>query len=111
MMSFGQRMAGARKSIRKSQEQLAKSIGVHAPLIGRYERGEVKPSIEVANKIANVLGTSLDYLVGNIDDQIGSDSMKRIVDLQSLEEEEKGHIYSIIDAYVRDVKARRAYAS
>jgi transcriptional regulator with XRE-family HTH domain len=33
-------------------------------IIGKYERNEVKPSIEVAAKIANALEVSLDYLVG-----------------------------------------------
>jgi transcriptional regulator with XRE-family HTH domain len=40
---------------------------VHAPVIGRYERNEVKPSIEVATKMAEVLQLSLDYLVGFAD--------------------------------------------
>ena len=33
-------------------------------IIGKYERGEPVPSIEVAKKIADALGVSLDYLVG-----------------------------------------------
>ncbi|WP_408733613.1 helix-turn-helix domain-containing protein [Neptunitalea lumnitzerae] len=33
----------------------------------RYERLEVKPSIEIARKIADALDVSLDYLVGNTD--------------------------------------------
>lgn len=36
------------------------------PVIGRYERDEVKPSIEVGSKIAEALEISLDYLAVNI---------------------------------------------
>jgi transcriptional regulator with XRE-family HTH domain len=46
-MLFGERLLSIRKAKKSSQEELAKAIGVHAPVIGRYERGEVKPSIEV----------------------------------------------------------------
>ena len=41
-MLFGERLASVRKSKKISQDELAKEIGAHAPVIGRYERGEVK---------------------------------------------------------------------
>lgn len=44
-MLFGERLALVRKKKKISQDELAKAIGVHAPVIGHYERGEVKPSI------------------------------------------------------------------
>ena len=55
-MLFGERLLQARNERKVSQEELAKILGVHAPIIGRYERGEVKPSIELATKIADALG-------------------------------------------------------
>ena len=42
-------------------------MGITAITIGRYERGEIKPSIEIAMKIAEALEFSLDYLVGSSD--------------------------------------------
>jgi len=33
-------------------------------MVGKYERGDASPSIEVAKKIADALEVSLDYLVG-----------------------------------------------
>jgi transcriptional regulator with XRE-family HTH domain len=50
-----------------SQDELAKKLDVHGAVIGRYERDEVKPSIEMAAAIAEALEVSLDYLVGNSD--------------------------------------------
>jgi transcriptional regulator with XRE-family HTH domain len=38
---------------------------VQGAIIGRDERDEVKPSVEVAAAIAEALEVSLDYLVGN----------------------------------------------
>lgn len=37
-------------------------------IIGRYERDEVTPSVEVASKLADVLDVSLDYLVAKMTD-------------------------------------------
>ena len=47
-----------------SREDLAKMIGTSGPIVGRYERGDMMPSVEIATKIANALEVSLDYLVG-----------------------------------------------
>jgi len=44
-------------------------VGTSAPIIGRYERNEIKPSIETAKNIADALGVTIDYLIG------GSDTM------------------------------------
>jgi ribosome-binding protein aMBF1 (putative translation factor) len=43
-MLFGERLQNAHKERIVSQDELGKMLGVHAPIIGRYERGEVKPS-------------------------------------------------------------------
>lgn len=47
-------------------------------VIGRYERDEVRPSIEVAAKIAQALGMSLDYLGGSSDMLLGADGGKKL---------------------------------
>jgi ribosome-binding protein aMBF1 (putative translation factor) len=39
---------------------LRAEAGIHANLIGRYERDEAIPSVEVASKIADALSVSLD---------------------------------------------------
>ena len=110
-MIFGQRLLEIRKTKKMSQEHLAKAIQVHAPVIGRYERSEVKPSIDVAKKLADALGISLDYLVGNTDLIIEQDLLNKVMDIQKLKIEDKNHVLFTIDAMLRDAKARQAYAS
>lgn len=110
-MLFGERLLAVRKKQKLSQEYLAKAIGAHAPVIGRYERGEVKPSIEVAYKLAKVLSVSLDFLVGNTEIELDSDLLQKIIDIQQLKKEDKGHLMYTIDAMLRDAKTRQAYAS
>ena len=109
-MLFGERLLSIRKKKKVSQDELAKQIGVHAPVIGRYERNEVKPSIEVATNIANALGISLDYLVGITDVNLDSEVLDLIIDVQKLKEEDNKHIMTTINALIRDAKARKTYS-
>jgi transcriptional regulator with XRE-family HTH domain len=57
-MSFGKRLLEARKKKGISQEEVAEKLGTKGPVIGRYERDEMKPSIEAAAKIADLLEVS-----------------------------------------------------
>lgn len=108
---FHKRLIELRKSKKYSQEELAKLIGVHPNILGRYERGEVKPSIDIAVSLADVLGVSLDYLVGKADIEYDKDIANRILTIQKLPENDKNHIFFTLDAMIRDAKARTAYAS
>lgn len=58
-MSFGKRLTEARKKKNISQEELAKLLNTKGPVIGRYERDEMKSSIEAAAKMADLLEVSL----------------------------------------------------
>ena len=108
-MLFGERLLSTRKKRKMSQDELAKQIGVHAPVIGRYERDEVKPSIETALKIAKALEVSLDYLTGLSDLELDKNVVDIITELQALNIEDKQHIVTTINALVRDAKARNTY--
>ncbi len=109
-MLFGERLLSTRKKMKMSQEELAKKVGVHAPVIGRYERDEVKPSIETAFKIAKALEVSLDYLTGLSDLELNESVINIINDLQGLNTEDKEHIFTTINALLRDAQARNTYA-
>jgi transcriptional regulator with XRE-family HTH domain len=80
-------------------------------IIGKYERDEVKPSIEVAMKIADALEVSLDYLVGKVSVELDAKTLKRLQDIQSFNEQDKAHIFELLDAFLRDRKTKKAYAS
>jgi transcriptional regulator with XRE-family HTH domain len=108
-ITFGNRLAEVRKEKKISQDAIAKKIGVHAAVIGRYERDEVKPSIEVAAQIAEAIEVSLDYLVGNTNLQLDKSIIKRIQDIQLLDQENKNHLFALMDAFLRAYKAKQAY--
>ena len=109
-MLFGERLLSTRKKKKISQDELAKMIGVHAPIIGRYEREEVKPSVEIATKIAEALEVSLDYLTGLSDLELDKNIIDVVTSLQKLNSEDKEHIFTTINALIRDAKARNTYA-
>ena len=99
-MEFGSTVVQLRKEQGISQTNLATQIGIHKNVLGRYERNEVLPSIEIALKIANVLDVSLDYLVGKIDVEMDKTTRKRILEVSKFDEDDRLHIFSVIDAFI-----------
>lgn len=68
-MEFKDRIKQARIKKGLSQSDLAKAIGVHVTNISRYERGENRPTSDVLTKLANALGTTVDFLMsGSLND-------------------------------------------
>ena len=110
-MTFGERVVVLRKQLKLSQDDLAKKVGTSAPIIGRYERNEIKPSIEVAAKISDSLGVSVDYLIGQSDKMIFYKKlMKRMEDIEELSSEEKNVVYQVIDMALAYSKTKKAFA-
>ena len=62
MNTLGQNIRNARLAARLSQEQLADRIPISAGAIGHYENGRHQPSVETLEKIAEVLGVSVEEL-------------------------------------------------
>ena len=54
MDTFGKKLKEAREAKSFSQAELARQIVVHHSIIGKYERDEVKPSIGVVKRMADV---------------------------------------------------------
>ncbi|NOW99167.1 helix-turn-helix domain-containing protein [Mucilaginibacter sp. SG564] len=109
MMTFGNRLTSIRKERKVSQSDLGIKAGVHANLIGRYERDEALPSVEVAGKIADALSVSLDYLVGKADKQIDQTLLDKVLSIQQLPDEDREHIMYAIDGLIQHAKTKFAY--
>ncbi len=111
MASFGDKITSLRKQKNISQTELAELSGASREAIGKYERGEAAPSIDVAKRIADVLGVTLDFLAGG-DSAAAFDkqTIKRMTELEKLNEEDKKCVLFTLDALLRDAKARKAYA-
>ncbi len=99
-MTFGKKVAVERKKKGYSQEELAKKVGTISVTIGRYERDEIKPSIDIASKLADALEVSLDYLTGKTDIEMDKDIKKRILEVFKFNDEDRASLYSVIDAFI-----------
>jgi transcriptional regulator with XRE-family HTH domain len=108
-MTFGEKIASLRKKKGYSQSELAEHVGIISITIGRYERDEIKPAVDTAAKIAEALDVSLDYLTGSSDALLEKSLVKKITDIQSLPDNDKAHLFALMDAFLRDHKTKKAY--
>ena len=105
-------MGDIRKEKDWSQTDLANESGVSREMIGKYERGEAIPSVDAAKKIADALEVSLDFLVGEgINSKLDKHALKRLQDIDHLEDDKKKTLFDLIDTYIRDAKTRKAHAA
>ncbi len=104
-MAFADRLSFARKQKKIRQSDLGTLVGTSGDIIGKYERGENTPSIEVATKIADALGVTLDYLVKDSQyEQVDNDTLKRLKDIQMMSAENKEHVFALLDAFIKQTK-------
>ncbi len=90
------------------------SVGMNTSytVIGKYERDEMTPSIEVARKLAKLLDTTVGYLLGETNEVNvlkDPDILKRLNNIAALIETDKSHILYTIDNLLASVKTRLAY--
>ncbi len=109
-MTFGERILSIRKRLKWSQDELAKKVGTSAPIIGRYERNEIKPAIDTAKNIADKLGVTIDFLLGGDEMIMDKNLLQKIKDIESFTEDEKTKIYDLIDMAISYHKTKKAYS-
>lgn len=111
MLDIGNKIIELRKAKDWSQAELAKAVEASRDIIGKYERNENSPSVEMALKIAKVFDVPVDYLLREGKHaSYDRDTVKRLEDIQTLDGSTKSVLFNIIDTYLRDAKARKAYA-
>jgi transcriptional regulator with XRE-family HTH domain len=65
MAVLGERVLLLRRRCKLQQRELAARVGVHYNTLSRVEQGRIRTlNTEVAAKLAQALGTTVDYLVG-----------------------------------------------
>jgi len=103
MSTFGKKLREAREAKGLSQQELAKSIGSIHTVIGRYERDEMKPSIDVVKRLAEELGTTVGYL---IDEAKEANLLKdpamlmRFQEIDLLNDRDKECVFTFLDAFL-----------
>lgn len=109
-MKLGDKILELRKQNGLNREELGKFVGTSGAMIGKYERNEMVPSVEMAKKIAEALKVSLDYLAGSSSFAIkNKEMMDRLENIETLPNDDKEKIFNYMDLIIRDAKARQAY--
>jgi len=111
-MKIGDRIVQLRKDKGLSQTDLAAAIKASREAISKYERNEASPSVEVASKIAEVFEVTIDYLIGkNHNMAVDKKTLKRMEDIDKLDDGTKDKLFFLIDNVVQNSKAKKAFAS
>ena len=114
MDDLGPHILHLRRARGMSQGDLARAIGASRNIVGRYERSEALPSAESAVKLARALDVTVDRLLG-LDDgtapERDPEALARADALAALPAPDRDAAYRLIDALVRDARAREAYAA
>jgi transcriptional regulator with XRE-family HTH domain len=111
MLNIGSKIKELRKAKSWSQEDLAKEIGSSRIMIGKYERNDNAPSIEVLLKMARAFDVTVDYLIG--EGQLSTydkDVLKRIEDIEQLDDETRSKLFFLIDNIIQNFKTKQAFS-
>lgn len=110
MLDIESKITELRKQKNWSQSDLAEDIGASRDIIGKYERNENSPSVEMALKIAKVFDVPVDYLQGEGKHaSYDKETVKRLEEIEALDKDTRVVLFDVIDTYLKDFKTRKAY--
>lgn len=115
--TMGERFQQLRKNIGLTQADLAKKIGISHTQMARYEIKNIYPPADVLKNLADVFGTTIDFLVMGDNESKAQASLRdtelinQFKKISALPDEEKTLVLKMITAYVRDFNTQQAYAS
>jgi transcriptional regulator with XRE-family HTH domain len=111
MLNIGDKIIQLRKQLNLSQNELAEKINVSRTIIGNYERNTNLPSIEILLKMAKTFNVTIDYLIGEGEfSSYDKEIIKRIEDIDKLDEETKKHLFFLVDNVIQNFKTKKAFA-
>jgi transcriptional regulator with XRE-family HTH domain len=113
MDTFGKKLRECREAKNLSQKDLASILNTSYSVIGKYERDEMIPSIEVAKNIAKTLDTTVGYLLGETEQvNLFKDPamLNRFNEIEKLDSENKNHIITVVDGFIQALKFKNIAA-
>lgn len=111
-LNIGYKISMLRKDRKWSQSDLAKEIEASREIIGKYERNENLPSIEMVLKMSKAFGVTIDYLIGNGEyASYDKETVERINDIQKMDNTTKDVLFNVIDTYIQNFKTKQAFIS
>ena len=111
-LNIGHKISMLRKAKKWSQSDLAKQIEASREIIGKYERNENLPSIEMVLKLSKAFGVTIDYLIGNGEyASYDKETVERINNIQKMDSDTKDVLFNVIDTYIQNFKTKQAFIS
>lgn len=109
MTNFSEKLKKLRRDKGWSQDEFGEKIGIHGRHVGKYETSKALPNADTLLKIADVFEVSIDYLLRDEDDFYLASTKKfpdqrlltQLALINSLPQEDKNVIASLIDAFVK----------
>lgn len=93
-----------------SQGDLAQQIGASREMIGKYERNENLPSIEMVARMAKAFSVTVDFLIGEGENaSYDKETVERINDIQKMDNDTKSILFNVIDTYIQNFKTKQAF--
>ena len=109
-LNIGTIISTLRKEKGWSQNELAQNIGASREIIGKYERNENLPSIEMVAKMAKAFHVTVDYLIGQGENaSYDKETVERINDIKKMDTNTKSVLYNVIDTYIQNFKTKQAF--
>jgi len=112
MLNIGSKISFLRKGKGWSQGDLAEQISASREIIGKYERNENSPSLEMALKMAKAFGVTVDFLLGEGEfSSYDQDTIERINSIRKMDTHTKSVLFNVIDTYIQNFKTKQALTS
>jgi transcriptional regulator with XRE-family HTH domain len=111
-LNIGSKISALRKEKNWSQGDLAQQIEASREIIGKYERNENLPSIEMTLKMAKAFGVTVDYLLGEGEyASYDKDTIDRLKSIQKMDDGTRTILFNVIDTYIQNFKTKQAFAT
>lgn len=109
-LNIGSKISILRKEKGWSQSDLANKIEASREIIGKYERNENLPSIEMTLKMAKTFEVTVDFLLGESDlASYDKETVSRIKNIQKMDSNTKGVLFNVIDTYIQNFRTKQAF--
>lgn len=109
---FGERLASLRKAAGFTQVELAAEVGITQRMVAYYEAPSAQPPAHLLPQIAQVLGVSVDVLLGLAEPRrpkkIATNRLeRRLMEIEKLDPKAKRQITQLLDSFIEGEKLKR----
>lgn len=103
--NFAENLIELRTAANLTQQKLADILGLKDSTIVGYEKGRIKPSLDVIEKLADLFGVSIDFLLGRTQEKENQlDEMQVIMNIyNSLPEEKRKRMLRYMKVILEDM--------